>query len=648
MKGDKMRRRTWLKGTGLGVVAVSVGCGDDDNNPMMDAGGMDAPAMDAGMDAPPMDAPPPMDAGPDLGPYPVPPIPTGFGFGVASGDPLPNAVILWSRYVPDDGATSVDVDWIVATDAALTDVVRMGTLTTDADRDWTLKVDADGLDPATTYYYAFRQGDASSMTGRTRTAPQGDATRLRFGVVSCSSYGHGFFHVYRELAGHADLDAILHLGDYIYEYASESYGRERLYDPPHEILNLDDYRRRYQLYRIDPDCQALHQQHPMVCVWDDHESANNAWRDGAENHEAGEGSWADRKAAAYQAYAEWMPIREQEEGKIWRSLDFGNLLQLTMLDTRLWGRDEQDRAMRHDPSRTLLGMDQETWFAERMMSGARWQLIGQQVMLGHWEAQADGGGYTLLNDDQWDGYTAARSRFFDTLETTDNAVVLTGDIHSHWAMDLTRDPHDGYDPATGDGSIGVEFVVSAVTSPGFGTGAPLVEPVFRADNPHMQYTNLGFRGYLLLDVTADAIQGDFFILDAVTAAGGMMEHDGSLRVRHGMRRLEVQDNAMPPADGAPELAPGIPGRDHLLHPDAERCRPREPGAERPSRRRLSVPHDAPCCKLGKRYASYIGRTQAHHIQPSKSAVRIPEMSLHSTRCSPTFASRGRRPGCVWH
>jgi alkaline phosphatase D len=280
------------------------------------------------------------------------------------------------------------VRWQIARDGAFTDIARSGELTTDGDRDYTVKVDVTGLSPATTYYYRFIALGGSSPIGRTRTAPSGGVARLRFAVVSCSSYAHGFFHAYRSIAQRLDLDAVVHLGDYIYEYGSGQYGTARPYEPEHEILNLADYRARYAYYRKDPDLQAVHRQHPFIAVWDDHESANNAWVDGAENHTPGaEGKWADRKAAAAQAYAEWMPIRELEgPTKIYRSLRYGDLAELIMLDTRSWGREEQvpqSDSRINDPNRQLLGQDQEAWLSERLRtSTAQWKLVGQQVMMG--------------------------------------------------------------------------------------------------------------------------------------------------------------------------------------------------------------------------------------------------------------------------
>ena len=232
-----------------------------------------------------------------------------FVHGVASGDPLPDALIIWTRVSTATGPT--EVLWEVSADDFAT-IAKSGSFTTDESRDYTVKVDVTGLTAGTAYRYRFTALGETSTVGRARTPPAGAMDAARFAVVSCSSYAHGYFHAYRAVAGE-ELDAVIHLGDYIYEYGDGEYGDVRTYQPPHEIISLADYRTRYGYYRKDPDLQAVHRQHPFIAVWDDHESANNAWAEGAENHTTGiEGSWADRKAAAARAYAEWMPIREND------------------------------------------------------------------------------------------------------------------------------------------------------------------------------------------------------------------------------------------------------------------------------------------------------------------------------------------------
>ena len=274
-----------------------------------------------------------------------------FLHGVASGDPLQDRVILWSRAQSEDGQP-VTLTWEVALDEGFSTLVASGEYVVSAENDFIAKVDATGLTAGTRYVYRFRTSDGlSSPLGHTRTLPEGDVDQVRFAVVSCANYPTGYFNAYKAAAMHTDIDATLHLGDYIYEYGMGQYGTEhalelgRAVKPETEILSLDDYRTRYGLYRLDQDLQALHAVAPMIAIWDDHEIANNSWKTGAQNHSeaAGEGSYGARVDAALQAYLEWLPIRENPEGKdrLYRSFDYGNLARLTMLDTRYIGRDEQ-------------------------------------------------------------------------------------------------------------------------------------------------------------------------------------------------------------------------------------------------------------------------------------------------------------------
>jgi alkaline phosphatase D len=504
---------------------------------------------------------PPGDAGPgDGGFIDVPPPDSEisrrvFQHAVASGDPLADAVIIWTR-VTAAAPGGVEVDWQMARDGAFADIVKSGTLVTSEDRDYTVKVDVTGLSPGTTYYFRFMAAGGSSPVGRTRTAPSGEVTRLRFAVVSCSSYAHGFFHAYRSIAKRLDLDAVIHLGDYIYEYATGEYGNARAYEPPHEIVTLADYRTRYSHYRKDPDLQAVHRQHPFITIWDDHESANNAWADGAQNHSAGiEGNWVNRRAAAAKAYAEWMPIREHEDPqRIYRALRYGDLVDIIMLDTRSLGRDEQ--VLQSDPrfsapDRQLLGHDQELWLTDRLLgSTAKWKLVGQQVMIGQLPI--------FFNNDAWDGYPAARQRFLDVLKTnpTSNVVVLTGDIHSSWAINLTHDPNDtaAYNRHTGEGALAVEFVTPAVSSPGFPDALAQVAQQAALATPHIKFAEVAKRGYIVLDVTAERTQAAWHHYTtpeqpAVTEAFAMAyaTYDGENRLRQ--ESAAASDAPYPP--GAP-------------------------------------------------------------------------------------------------
>ena len=273
-----------------------------------------------------------------------------FTHGVASGDPLSDRVILWSRAVPGGGRhTDMAARWEVAIDAQFANIVTAGVTATDKQRDYTLKVDATGLQPNTRYFYRFINKDGVSPVGQTRTLPLGDVDSFRLGIASCSNYPQGYFNAYADMA-QTELDVVLHLGDYIYEYEEGEYADpvalkslQRNVQPEHEIVSIEDYRMRYGLYRTDPDLQAVHARHPFICVWDDHELANDTWISGAENHDAQQGDFSKRAAAARQAYHEWMPIRTSpagDQGPIFRNFAIGNLADLIMLDTRHHGRDQ--------------------------------------------------------------------------------------------------------------------------------------------------------------------------------------------------------------------------------------------------------------------------------------------------------------------
>lgn len=486
-----------------------------------------------------------------------PPLPSdaaskaAFVNGVASGDPLADRVILWTRVTPGEPGAAVEGTWVVATDPALRQVVASGAFSTGADRDHTVKVDAGGLQPGTTYYYRFLALGGSSPVGRTRTAPSGAVARLRIAVVSCSSYAHGYFHAYRALAKQADLDVVLHLGDYIYEYASKKYGNARDYEPETEIVSLSDYRTRYAQYRRDPDLQALHQQHPMIAVWDDHEIADNGWKDGAGNHQAEEGAWADRKAAAEKAYFEWLPVREQEGGKLWRSFRYGDLVDLLMLDTRYDERDEQAEAEGFEGAdRAMMSAAQMGWIKEQLASSkATWKLLGQQVVVTQMPE--------LFAGDSWSGYGATRGKLFDAIEGAagGNVVVLTGDIHSSWVNELSRDL-SAYDAATGQGAVAVEFVTPAVSSPGAGAIASTAEALVKEDNPSIRYVDFTNRGFLLLDVTPGRVQGDFFHYEDPVPEEVSITFARAFSVAAGKARATEESAPVTPPGGTP-LAPVI-------------------------------------------------------------------------------------------
>ena len=503
-----------------------------------------------------------------------------FVHGVASGDPLPDSVILWTRVTPrpGDGPGSgsgpvVPVTWEVATDAAFRRIVRSGTVRTGPDRDHTVKVDVGGLQPATGYWYRFRCAGAVSPAGRTRTAPAAGAvvSRLRMAVVSCANMQAGWFTAYRHLAARRDLDLVVHLGDYLYEYAPGEYQARdvvvRPHDPPREMTTLADYRRRHAQYKSDPDLQALHAVAPWVVTWDDHESANDAWSGGAENHTPGaEGTWTDRRAASQRAYAEWMPVRYEAGGRLYRQFRFGRLASLSMLDLRSY-RDPQvasgaDPAL-NDPDRTITGPQQERFLLEGLADPAvQWKLIGNPVMIAPvrfpdgLDARAAEGIAALVdapappvsgipyNVDQWDGYPAERARVIGHLRDRGirDAVFLTGDIHSGWAAELPADAATY--PATGD-SVGVELVCTSVTSDNLDdilnapprTASLAVETAIKANNPHVKYLDFDSHGFSVLEVTPAGTQMDWYVLTDRTDPHAGAVWSTSFRVPAGTRKV---------------------------------------------------------------------------------------------------------------
>ncbi|MCR6030332.1 alkaline phosphatase [Nocardioides sp. zg-579] len=486
-----------------------------------------------------------------------------FQHGIASGDPLPGAVVIWTRVTPTRAATAgsgrgprTEVGWEVATDRSFRDVVRRGTFVTSAGRDHTVKLDVTGLRPATWYHYRFTAAGQRSRVGRTRTAPAPGASprNLRFGVVSCANYQAGYFAAYRHLARRDDLHAVLHLGDYLYEYEAGRYGAGevivRRHEPAGEIVSLDDYRQRHAQYKTDPDLQDLHAKAPFITVWDDHETANDAWLEGAENHTpgsgpGGEGGWRRRRARALRAYDEWMPVRLDgtarlgDGTRLYRRLRFGTLAELSMLDLRTH-RSEQvalpvlDPAV-SEPDRTITGRQQMRWLKDSLArDAAQWKLVGNPVMIAPVTfAALPADLLTPVNDvtgllpqdglpynvDQWDGYTDDRRELFAHIRDRGirDTVFLTGDIHSGWASDLPFDR--GLYPLAGE-TAGVEFVCSSVTSDNLKdilgvpprTASRAVEQVIRTANPHIKYLDFDSHGYCVLDVTPARVQMDWYVI----------------------------------------------------------------------------------------------------------------------------------------
>lgn len=532
-----------------------------------------------------------------------------FKHGVASGDPTSDAMIIWTRVTRVDNngnalTGDVPVTWSVFSDPELTQPVASGNTVARADNDYCVKADVGGLSPYTAYYYRFSAAGFDSPIGRGQTLPVWDADtdrRLRIAVVSCSNFAHGFFHVYRAIAERNDIDLVIHLGDYLYEYGNGEYGDTRECDPPTEMLTLDDYRRRHAQYKTDPDLMELHRQYSFINIWDDHETTDNSRKCTAKNHtegpieEGGEGIWYERKSIGIQAYFEWIPIRPLDSdvlssgqlfapsvGRTWRKFSAGEFVDIVMIDTRLWGRDDEPveagagftrEAVRDyqsdDPlcgdetaHRDILGPDQEAWLhAQLRDSTAKWKILGNQLILSHLRTTPGPllTPATYLNTDAWDGYPTSQERLYAVLagnnadgtpnpdNAVDNVVVITGDIHTSWAFDVTPDPDalPTYNP------LAVEFVGPSVSSPGVDIPGETANAL-RAANLHLQYVNLDQRGWILLDLTSDYATGEWYHIggDAVVDAPEYPGGPGAL--------ARVYRTPSTPGDNAIEINPTDP------------------------------------------------------------------------------------------
>jgi len=457
-----------------------------------------------------------------------------FYHGVASGDPLPDAVVIWTRITPT-ADQPIDVDWEMATDTAFANIIASGMYTTDIDRDYTVKLDVAGLNAATTYYYRFSALGGTSITGRTRTAPAGNSEHLKFAVASCNNYQSGYFSAFGRLAERNDIDAVLHLGDFIYEYQTGGYGYTeevgRGHQPDHEILGLSDYRIRYSYYRLDDDLRRAMQQHPFILIWDDHEVANDAWLNGANNHTDNEGDYADRKSAATQALFEWVPIRDNATQTVYRSFSYGNMADVIMLDTRHEARAEQVDTLEDptltDPDRYLLGPEQMQWFKDGLTnSTATWKVVGNQIVFAQLFVEEldaaffDGARHLFL--DTWYGYPTKREEVINHIvdNDIDNIVFLTGDVHISLSFDVSTAPRDTlvYNAESGMGSIAVEAVTPSISSDNydelFGAGvASVLASVFPQYNPHNKFIEVIQHGYIVLDLTDEKAQMDYYYLD---------------------------------------------------------------------------------------------------------------------------------------
>lgn len=509
--------------------------------------------------------------------------PRGFTHGVASGEPGATRVLLWTRYL---SGTDTPLRWEIATDPGFAKIAAGGEVTASPARDCCAKAWAEGLAPGTWYFYRFVAPDgAVSDIGRTRTLPVGKAPAFRMAVFSCSNLGFGFFNAYAHAAEAGEFDLAVHLGDYFYEYRRGEYpsakevlpGREA---PLDEAITLDGYRRRFATYRADPDLLRIHQVLPMIAMWDDHETANDTWVDGAENHQANEGDWATRKRLSEQVYREWMPVSDE----YYASYEIGDLATLVRLESRHLARTKQfslteiagtgtveqadaaltafrDGAWR-SADRTLLGSKQEAWLAATLRASTRarkpWQILGQEVIMGSLYTPRDlSDGLSAkapdwlrrriansisasrnglpFNMDAWDGYPAARERLYRAaLDANANLVVLSGDSHNAWAFDLDRDRH----------RVGVEMAGHSVTSPGFEQSVAWKKPAdlardLLANNPQLKWCDTSQRGYMAVELTPRAASCEWRFMASVRQKGTALAGVKRMTVLAGQRKYST-------------------------------------------------------------------------------------------------------------
>ncbi len=493
---------------------------------------------------------------------------SGFTHNVASGEPSQNSVLLWTRFAGGD-ETKLTAE--VSSDMSFTKIVGGGDVIASAMRDHTAKITVTGLASDSWYFYRFIAPDGStSPIGRTRTLPAGGDAPFKLGVFSCSNMPFGYFNAYGHAAAQGDFDLAVHLGDYFYEYQRGSYpsGKTalpgRIIRPAGETLALADYRLRYGSYRLDADLQRLHQLYPMIAMWDDHEFANDAYKDGAQNHGDDEGNWALRKAAAEKAWREWMPVRDLDaDGKRWSRYEIGELATIHMTESRIGARSKQlslasvlkGESNWNEPSRSMLGATQENWLADGFSaSKGKWNIWAQQTIVGS-TRQPDEAASWLdpkspaflkqrikigamaakadlpTNMDMWDGYPAARARALSAAQNANaDLVVLTGDSHNAWAFNLDNDGQ----PA------GVELAGQSVTSPGFeyylrGKSPADIAKSMVAKNDQLAWMDTSQRGYMTVTMTPDEVTGDWHFMRDIRTRNTALAGSKRMTVKKGAR-----------------------------------------------------------------------------------------------------------------
>lgn len=485
-----------------------------------------------------------------------------FTLGVASGDPQPDGFVIWTRLAPDPlngggmPAHDVPVRWEVASDPHFRRVVKHGVAFARFELAHSVHVEVEGLQPEREYFYRFQAGPEVSPVGRSKTTPLAGrmVSSLSFAFASCQQYEHGYYTAYRHMANE-DLDFVFHLGDYIYEYGPNEYvsptGNVRTHHGP-EILTLEDYRNRHAQYKSDGDLQAAHAAFPWIVTWDDHEVENNYADEIPENGQSRE-AFVRRRAAAYQAYYEHMPLRRSSlpdgpDMQLYREFVYGKLARFLVLDTRQY-RDNQANGdgikppskESTDPGRTLLGDEQEQWLMERLKnSRTMWNVLVQQVFFSQLDFSPGPG--KLLNMDAWDGYSASRNRLVDFMKQLNkgNTVVLTGDVHANWAAEIKADFDDPQSAV-----VGAEFIGTSITSGGNGSDRREDTNLLLKENPHIKFFN-DYRGYVRCTITPEVWRTDYRVVPYVTRPGAPIHTRASFEVLNGRPHLrKMSDQALP-------------------------------------------------------------------------------------------------------
>ncbi len=466
-----------------------------------------------------------------------------FYHGVASGDPLTSSVIIWTRVTPDN-VSDIPVKWNISTNANMSNTIKSGTITTNATRDYTVKVDVQDLAANTTYYYQFEALNGQSIIGRTKTTAADDKSPVKLAVVSCSNYEAGYYNAFARIAEKDDLNAVVHLGDYIYEYQPGGYGDsslDRKHLPAREITSLSDYRTRYAQYRLDKDFQKVHQMHPFITIWDDHEVANNVYKAGAQNHQPEDGDFMTRKEVAKQAYFEWLPVRDNATKDIYRTVKFGNTVDLIMLDERLAGRtypvDSVSQSEFQAADRTMLGAEQLAWFKNELTtSDATWKVIGNQVIFSPCDISDLGFG-SPVNLDAWDGYPYERNQISQFLanEKIENVIITAGDTHSSWAFEVPSEDRKS--------TIAIEIGTPSITSANSDERTAVeevlqAEKVLSAKNPHLKYTDLRNHGYVVLSLTEAETMVEWYYVDKLNAPSDKEVLGKKYVVKNGVNQLQ--------------------------------------------------------------------------------------------------------------